>query len=74
MCCRRSSRSMVIQNSNVYKGYFHILGEQYHLLDKERRFINQFFSRKSKKEKIEEVILATSATVGSNTHIIFKIV
>ena len=57
-----------IENSNIYKGYFHILVVQYHQSGqrKEDLLINSLVER-VKKEKIEEVILATSATVEGQT-------
>ena len=57
-----------IQNSNVYKGYFHILGGTISSVGhrKEDLLINSLVER-VKKEKIEEVILATSATVEGQT-------
>ena len=57
-----------IQNSNVFKGYFHILGGTISSVGqrKEDLLINSLVER-VKKEKIEEVILATSATVEGQT-------
>ena len=57
-----------IQNSSVYKGYFHILGGTISSVGqrKEDLLINSLVER-VKKEKIEEVILATSATVEGQT-------
>ena len=57
-----------IQNSNVYKGYFHILGGTVSSVGqrKEDLLISSLVER-VKKEKIEEVILATSATVEGQT-------
>ncbi len=57
-----------IQNSNVYKGYFHILGGTLSSVGhrKEDLLINALVER-VKKENIEEVILATSATVEGQT-------
>ena len=57
-----------IQNSMVYKGYFHILGGTISSAGqrKEDLLINSLVER-VKKEKIEEVILATSATVEGQT-------
>ena len=57
-----------IENSNIYKGYFHILGGTIASVGqrKEDLLINSLTDRIIK-EKIEEVILATSATVEGQT-------
>ena len=57
-----------IENTNIYKGYFHILGGTISSVGqkKEELFINSLVSR-VKKDKIDEVILATSATVEGQT-------
>ena len=57
-----------IENSNIYRGYFHILGGTIASIGqrKEDLLINSLVDRVSK-EKIEEVILATSATVEGQT-------
>ena len=57
-----------IENSNIFKGYFHILGGTISSVGqrKEDLLINSLVSR-VKKDKIEEVILATSATVEGQT-------
>ena len=57
-----------IQNSNVYKGYFHILGGTISSVGqrKEDLLINSLVERVNR-DKIEEVILATSATVEGQT-------
>ena len=57
-----------IENSNIFKGYFHILGGTITSAGnkKEDLLINSLVERVSK-EKIEEVILATSATVEGQT-------
>ena len=57
-----------IENSNIYKGYFHILGGTVSSAGqkKEDLLINSLVER-VKKDKIEEVILATSATVEGQT-------
>jgi recombination protein RecR len=57
-----------IQNSNIYKGYFHILGGTIASAGhrKEDLLINSLVERVNK-DKIEEVILATSATVEGQT-------
>ena len=57
-----------IENSNVYKGYFHILGGTISSAGhrKEDLLINSLVERVIK-DKIEEVILATSATVEGQT-------
>ncbi len=57
-----------IENSNIYKGYFHILGGTLASVGhrKEDLLINSLVSRVIK-DKIDEVILATSATVEGQT-------
>ena len=57
-----------IENSNIYKGYFHILGGTIASTGhrKEDLLINSLVERVIK-DKIEEVILATSATVEGQT-------
>ena len=57
-----------IENSNIFKGYFHILGGTISSLSqrKEDLLINSLVER-VRNEKIEEVILATSATVEGQT-------
>ena len=57
-----------IENSNIYKGYFHILGGTISSAGqkKEDLLINSLIER-VKKDQIEEVILATSATVEGQT-------
>ena len=57
-----------IENSNIFKGYFHILGGTISSVGhkKEDLLINSLIER-VKKEKIDEVILATSATVEGQT-------
>ncbi len=57
-----------IENSNIYKGYFHILGGTISSVGhkKEDLLINSLVERVNK-ENIEEVILATSATVEGQT-------
>ena len=57
-----------IENSNIYKGYFHILGGTIASAGhrKEDLLINSLVERVVK-DKIEEVILATSATVEGQT-------
>ena len=56
------------ENSNIYKGYFHILGGTISSAGqrKEDLLINSLVERVSR-ENIEEVILATSATVEGQT-------
>ena len=53
-----------IENSSIYKGYFHILGGTISSAGKNRNelLIDSLIKRVNN-EKIEEVILATSATV-----------
>ena len=57
-----------IENSNIYKGYFHILGGTLSSVGKRKEdlLIDPLVER-VKSEKIEEVILATSATVEGQT-------
>ena len=57
-----------IENSNIFQGYFHILGGKISSVrnKKEDLLINSLIER-VKKEKIDEVILATSATVEGQT-------
>tara|TARA_B100000963_G_scaffold280014_1_gene248486 strand:+ start:178 stop:789 length:612 start_codon:yes stop_codon:yes gene_type:complete len=57
-----------IENSNIFQGYFHILGGTLSSVGqrKEDLLINALVERVNK-EKIEEVILATSATVEGQT-------
>ena len=57
-----------IENSNIFQGYFHILGGTISSVGqrKEDLLVNSLVER-VKKDKIEEVILATSATVEGQT-------
>ena len=57
-----------IENSSIYRGYFHILGGTISSSShrKEDLLINSLVER-VKKENIEEVIIATSATVEGQT-------
>ena len=57
-----------IENSNIFKGYFHILGGTISSVGKRKEdlLINSLVERVNR-EKIEEVILATSATVEGQT-------
>ena len=57
-----------IENSNIFNGYFHILGGTISSVGqrKEELLINSLVERVSR-DKIEEVILATSATVEGQT-------
>ena len=57
-----------IENSNIYHGYFHILGGTISSVGqrKEDLLINSLVER-IKRDKIEEVIIATSATVEGQT-------
>ena len=57
-----------IENSNIFHGYFHILGGTISSVGqkKEDLLINSLVER-VKKDNIEEVILATSATVEGQT-------
>ena len=58
-----------IENSSIYQGYFHILGGTISSSNNQRKedlLINSLVER-VKKDNIEEVILATSATVEGQT-------
>ena len=57
-----------IENSNIFKGFFHILGGTVSSVGqrKEDLLINSLVERVSR-DKIEEVIIATSATVEGQT-------
>ena len=57
-----------IENSNIFQGYFHILGGTISSAGnkKEDLLVNSLIER-VKKEKIDEVTLATSATVEGQT-------
>ena len=57
-----------IENSNIFQGYFHILGGTISSVGnkKEDLLINSLIERVNR-DKIEEVILATSATVEGQT-------
>ena len=57
-----------IENSNIFQGYFHILGGTISSAGqkKEDLLINSLVER-IKKDKIDEIILATSATVEGQT-------
>ena len=57
-----------IENSNIFQGYFHILGGTISSAGKKKEdlLINSLVER-VKKNKIEEIILATSATVEGQT-------
>ena len=57
-----------IENSNIYNGYFHILGGTISSVGKRKEdlLINSLIER-VKKDSIEEVIIATSATVEGMT-------
>ena len=57
-----------IENSGIYKGYFHILGGTISSAGKRKEdlLINSLIER-VKKDDIEEVIIATSATVEGQT-------
>ena len=64
MCSRRYSDQWSIESSNIYKGYFHILGGTLSSVGqrKEDLLINSLVERVNKGD-IDEVILATSATL-----------
>jgi recombination protein RecR len=59
----------IIESSSIYQGYFHILGGTISASNNQKKedlLINSLIDR-IKKDKIEEVILATSATVEGQT-------
>ena len=57
-----------IETSSVYQGYFHILGGTISSNNTNKdELINNSLVERVKKEKIEEVILATSATIEGQT-------
>jgi len=57
-----------IENSNIFQGYFHILGGTISSVGKKKDslLINSLIER-VKKDEIDEIILATSATVEGQT-------
>ena len=57
-----------IENSNIFQGYFHILGGTISSVGKKKEslLINSLIER-VKKDEIDEIILATSATVEGQT-------
>ena len=63
----RISQTNIIENSSIYKGYFHILGGTISSVGnhKEDLLINSLVE--VNRDKIEEVIIATSATVEGQT-------
>ena len=57
-----------IESTNIYNGYFHILGGTISgSIDKSQRLIVNSLLDRVKKQSIDEVILATSATVEGQT-------
>ena len=62
------SDQWTIESSNIYKGYYHILGGNISSVGKRKEdlLINSLVER-VKKNNIDEVILATSATVEGQT-------
>ena len=57
-----------IENTNIFRGYFHILGGTISgSLDKNQKLLVESLKDRVKKQNIEEVILATSATVEGQT-------
>ena len=57
-----------IESTNIFRGYFHILGGTISgSLDKSQKLIVDSLKERVKKQNIEEVILATSATVEGQT-------
>jgi len=57
-----------IKGSNIFSGYFHILGGTISgAVDKSQRLLIESLVERVKKQNIEEVIVATSATVEGQT-------
>ena len=57
-----------IESTNIFSGYFHILGGTISgTVDKNQRLIIESLIERVKKQNIEEVIVATSATVEGQT-------
>ena len=57
-----------IESTNIFRGYFHILGGTISgSLDKNQKLLVESLKDRVKKQNIEEVILATSATVEGQT-------
>ena len=57
-----------IESTNIFSGYFHILGGTISgTIDKSQRLIVESLVERVKKQNIEEVIVATSATVEGQT-------
>ncbi len=57
-----------IENSNIFQGFFHILGGTISSVgDKKEDLLISSLIERVKKDKIDEVILATSATVEGQT-------
>ena len=57
-----------IESTNIFSGYFHILGGTISgTVDKNQRLLIESLIERVKKQNIEEVIVATSATVEGQT-------
>ena len=57
-----------IESTNIFSGYFHILGGTISgTIDKSQRVLIESLKERVKNQKIEEVIVATSATVEGQT-------
>ena len=57
-----------IESTNIFNGYFHILGGTISgSIDKSQRLLVDSLVERVKKQNIEEVIVATSATVEGQT-------
>ena len=57
-----------IESTNIFRGYFHILGGTISgKMDKSQRVLIDSLKERVKNQKIEEVIVATSATVEGQT-------
>ena len=57
-----------IESTNIFSGYFHILGGTISgAVDKSQRLLIESLIERVKKQNIEEVIVATSATVEGQT-------
>ena len=58
-----------IENSNIYQGYFHILGGTISSSTNQRKedLLISSLAERARKDSIEEIIIATSATVEGQT-------
>ena len=69
MCGWNIADQWTIENSSIFKGYFHILGGTLSNLNSQRKedLLLDSLIERVKKNNIDEVILATSATVEGQT-------